>query len=121
MANPEYMWIWLRSTSNSCDGLYWGMRALEEYEKIFGRRPFSEIGEIRRDISPEELYRMVGVEYERTARHAREAGRNPATVACMIAELEKRLKVNEALDPGGKPEDLGASPPADGGREQQRR
>jgi 5-methylcytosine-specific restriction endonuclease McrA len=43
MENPRFMWIWIRAYATSFYDTFWISRGMEEFEKIFGRKPFSNI------------------------------------------------------------------------------
>jgi len=88
-ANPDYMWQWLRSNYAQCYDTYWHIRGLEEFERMFDRKPFEGITEY---ISEDNLKTAVGDEMQRAVIHGGEAGLNPATIACVVAELEKSLR-----------------------------
>jgi hypothetical protein len=40
VTDPEFMWIWIRSTCLPFYDTYWHWRAQQEFQLIFGRRPF---------------------------------------------------------------------------------
>src|SRR5204862_5768142 len=55
--NPKYMWLWLRATCISFYDTYWTQRGIEEFEKMFGRKPFSNLDESK--VSPNEAFGLL--------------------------------------------------------------
>ncbi|MDT7786730.1 MAG: hypothetical protein QOF58_5149 [Pseudonocardiales bacterium] len=86
--DPQYMWRWLRATrAKSCD-TYWTIRGWEEFEVMFGRKPlacFTDAGDLTT-----ECRELAADEFAKTVDRFGE-GLNPSTIACMIAEIEKKL------------------------------
>src|SRR6185437_3016719 len=41
VSDPRFMWIWLRTTGVGFYDLYWTVRGSQEFEKMFGRKPFT--------------------------------------------------------------------------------
>jgi len=87
--NPQYMWIWLKASYGSFYDTYWTQRGLEEFERMFQRKPFSNLNEKQVDLN--EINELLGREIEKTTIHFGEGRLNPSTIACVIAELEKKL------------------------------
>src|SRR5262249_14409457 len=42
VADPSFMWVWLRAHAFPTYDSYWIVRGFAEFEKLFGRKPFSE-------------------------------------------------------------------------------
>jgi hypothetical protein len=40
VADPTFIWVWLRAHAVSFYGTYWQLRGWREYEFIYGRKPF---------------------------------------------------------------------------------
>ena len=87
-SNPEYMWIWLRANNAPMYDMYWTLRGFHEFERMFGRKPFEGAEE---DFSREEIEKVMRMEIRKTAVHGGEAGLNPSTIACVVAEMELRF------------------------------
>jgi hypothetical protein len=87
--NPKYMWVWLRATCSSLYDIYWTQRGFEEFEKMFGRKPFSELDESQ--ASTNEAVELLRDELRNTTIHYGEGRLNPSTIACVIAEIEEKL------------------------------
>ena len=93
--NPKYMWIWLRATCGSFYDMYWTRRGLEEFERMFRRKPFSDLDESK--VNPDEAIEWLRAELRKTTIHYGEGRLNPSTIACVIAEVEEKLmQMNEA-------------------------
>ncbi|MCP2331785.1 hypothetical protein [Actinoalloteichus caeruleus] len=73
---------------------YWTYRAYEEFETMFGRKPFSWVVGTS-TLDEEELhdqYRtLFRSEYDRVVTHFGQGRLNPATLACLIAEIERAI------------------------------
>lgn len=85
IANPKYMWIWLRATCVPFYDMFIYAEAFLEFERLFGRQPFH--GCSKREIS--ELFCDVDDIYRSTVIHFGEGRTNAATLACIIAEIEE--------------------------------
>ncbi len=91
--DPQYMWRWLRATGVSSPDTYWTMRGWEEFEVIFGRKPleiFREAGVDHHSLKAE-CRALAADEFAKTVVHFGEGRLNPSTIACVIAEIEKKL------------------------------
>ena len=88
-SNPRYMWVWLRADNFPFYDCYWTHRGVKEFERMFGRQPFSELDQ---DIVDEgEVPNLLREEIEKASYHFGQAHLNPVTLACVIADLEERL------------------------------
>lgn len=87
--NPKYMWAWLRATCVPFYDMYWTQRGMEEFEKVFRRKPFSNLDESK--VSLGEVLELLRDEFDKTTVHWGEGRLNPSTIACVIAEIEERL------------------------------
>ena len=87
IADPRYMWIWLRANAFPFydSSLYY--RAVIEFEHMFGRRPFEGLTEDQLRSAREEVKRIIGS----TIVHWGEGRRNPVTLACIFARTEEVL------------------------------
>ena len=91
-SNPEYIWIWLRKNQVDFYDTYWTLRGIEEFERMFGRKPFEDS---ESEIPSSELKKALREEVNKAIVHGGEAGLNPATIACIMAEMEQRISEQE--------------------------
>ncbi len=83
------MWLWIESTAVPVHDTYWTYGVIEEFERIFGRKPFENMLE---DASLLESARaLMRAEYQNVIVHYGEGRLNAATSACVIAEIERNL------------------------------
>jgi len=83
------MWIWLRTTYVGVYDSYWTVRGVQEFEKMFGRKPFTAPGFERLPV--EELLAAMESEMKRAIVHFGEGRMNPSTIASIMALLEERF------------------------------
>jgi len=96
--DPSFMWFWLRSRAVPFYDTEWIISGLEEYQRLFGKRPFSGPNPI--DVS--ELKRMIKKFREQAIIHFGEGRPNPSTLAWVIAKIEDEAAVHPASpSPGG--------------------
>lgn len=89
IADPKYMWIWLEAYRTSLYDTFWTNRGIEEFEKMFGHKPFDKINE---DIvSIERLRSLINKAMESTIIHFGEGRLNPSTIACILHQVENTL------------------------------
>lgn len=91
--DPQYLWRWLRATSAAFDDTYWTIRGWAEFEVIFGRKPlecFKEAAVDHRALNAE-CRELTADEFAKTVIHFGESKLNPSTIACVIAEVERKL------------------------------
>lgn len=86
VADPEFMWTWLRAHAVSFYGTYWQERGFREYEFIFRRKPFAGVKD------PELLMPRVRAALEnyikQVGTHWGQGKHNPATVAWLLRQVE---------------------------------
>lgn len=87
VADARFMWIWLRSTCVPIYDRYWTERGLQEFEKMFGRKPFATL---EFDGLPEEQTRAL-LRKEKVTIHFGEGRLNPSTIACLFALVEEQV------------------------------
>ena len=87
MADPRYMWIWLRANAFPLYNSSLYFRAVIEFEHMFGRKPFPGM----RCSEFKDLDEQIAEIADSAVIHWGEGRRNPATIACMFAMLEERL------------------------------
>jgi len=89
VADPRFMWIWLRATSVPLYDTFWTERGFEEFERMFGRKPF--VNSAFDELTEGELRILLREQIKRTAIHLGEGRPNPSTMACVIALIEERV------------------------------
>lgn len=87
------MWIWLRNTCVPFYDTYWTQRGFDEFEKMFKRKPFSNLDTAK--INIDEVNKILSVEMEKASWHFGEGRLNPSTIACVIAEVENIFKAKQ--------------------------
>jgi 5-methylcytosine-specific restriction endonuclease McrA len=93
--DPPFMWLWLRSRSVSLYDTAWIIRGLEEFERIFKRKPFD--GMELASIFP--VFRRSLEKFRRKAIiHFGEGRLNPATVAWVISQIESDISQQPVQD-----------------------
>jgi HNH endonuclease len=89
VADPSFMWIWLRAACVPFYDTYWTIRGTFEFEQMFGRRPFTELNLSKEQLKIAES--LLREEMQNTAIHFGEGRMNPSTMACVLAKVEERL------------------------------
>ncbi len=89
VSDPRFMWIWLRTTGMEFYDLYWTVRGSQEFEKMFGRKPFTSPEFAR--LSKEEVLAAMGSEMRKTTVHFGDGRLNPSTIASIMALIEERF------------------------------
>jgi hypothetical protein len=97
--DPRYMWRWLRATNVPLYETYWTIRGFEEFEVMFGRRPLEFILKAGVDghALTADFKESLDGEFEKAVIHFGEGRLNPSTIACVIAEAEKKLADRHGL------------------------
>ncbi len=84
--DPDYMWVWLRAHAVPFYGMYWYQRGLQEYEFVYGKKPFSLIE------NPEELMPKIQSAMRKyirgTSTHWGQGKINPSTMAWVLHKVE---------------------------------
>ena len=89
VADERFMWLWLRAGCVPFYDTYWTLRGYFEFEQMFGRLPFCEIG-----LSEDQFNRVDELLKEEDAKatiHFGEGLLNPSTLACIMALIEERI------------------------------
>lgn len=77
VADPDFMWVWLRAHAVPLYGTYWQQRGYREYEFIFGEKPFTGLNHTK------ELMQKVSTTLEKifpkTSTHWGQGKINPST------------------------------------------
>ena len=89
VSDPRFMWMWLRATSVSFYEHYWSIRGIQEFEVIFGRKPFSTPA--FRHVDQDLMEAAVGEAMEKATVHFGEGRMNPSTIASVYALVEEAL------------------------------
>lgn len=89
VADPRFMWIWLRATCVSFYDTYWSIRGYFEFEQMFGRLPFTGLGLNEAQLQLAET--LLREEMQNTTIHFGEGRMNPSTIACVLAKVEEKL------------------------------
>lgn len=84
VADPDFMWIWLRAHAVPVYGSYWQARGLKEYEFIFGEKLQSKI--LNPDKFIEQLPSILKELFPKTSTHWGQGKINPATWAWVMRQ-----------------------------------
>jgi hypothetical protein len=90
VSDPSYMWLWLRSHAVPFYDTYWTLRAVEEFEKLHQRKPFSLIDS--NGLEVETLTRLINSYVRQVCVHFGEVRLNPSTLAWIILQIETSLR-----------------------------
>jgi hypothetical protein len=86
VADPSFMWTWLRAHASSFYGEYWYDRGFREYEFIYGVKPFAEVQDASALLPL--LHTAIRKYVRQTTIHWGQGKPNPATVAWLIRQVE---------------------------------
>lgn len=89
ISDSRFMWIWLRSTCVPFYDTYWSIRASFEFEQMFGRLPFRDIGLNEKQLQLVEQFMME--EIKDITIHFGEGRVNLSTIACIFAKVEEKF------------------------------
>jgi HNH endonuclease len=96
--DPSFIWFWLRSRAVPLYDTEWIISGLEEYQRLFGKRPFS--GPNPPNVS--ELKHVFRKFREQAIIYFGEGRPNPSTFAWVIAKMEDEAGAHLASpSPGG--------------------
>ena len=87
--DARMMWIWLRSTCVPFYETFLVARGLEEFARMFGRLPFTNLSPAA--LQSSEFTQTLDEEINSTIGHNGQGRRNPATLACIYARTEERM------------------------------
>lgn len=90
VADPEFMWTWLRAHATSLYGTYWYNRGLREYEFIYGVKPLVGIGDPEKLLP--RLHAAVEKYIKQTSTHWGQGKINPATIAWLLRQVEQEAR-----------------------------
>ena len=92
VADPDFMWVWLRAHAVSFYGTYWQVRGEWEYEFIYGEKPFANLAH-----SAELLQEVKGILAElfsKASTHWGQGKLNPATWAWIMRQADLKARSN---------------------------
>jgi hypothetical protein len=90
VADPEFMWKWLRAHAASSYGTYWYQRGLQEYEFIFGKKPFAEVSNASSVAA--KFHTAIARYIKQTSTHWGQGKMNPATMAWLLWQVEQEAQ-----------------------------
>ena len=98
VADPEFMWTWLRAHAVPFYGTYWQERGVREYELIYGEKPFSGMENVDDAFkSSRELFMEI---LRKTSTHWGQGKPNPATWAWVFRQVDQKLRRDAQLFKG---------------------
>ncbi|PHR90792.1 MAG: HNH endonuclease [Blastopirellula sp.] len=89
IADPRFMWIWLRAHRAFFYDTYWSQRGAEEFRKMFGRNPFKCVD--LNHVDENQVQNLLKDEIQKAIVHFGEGRMNPSTIACIIYSIEEQL------------------------------
>ena len=90
VADPAFMWPWLRAHAVAFYGTYWYTRGIHEYEFIYGEKPFVGVQDAA-SLLPRVCV-AVHKYVKQTSRHWGQGMPNPATIAWLIRQVEMEAR-----------------------------
>lgn len=91
--DARFMWKWIRATRVPFYDTYWSWRARQEFETMFGRKPFQNLNS---EIFDHERWQaLVDEQIEKAINHYGDAKYNASTWACLYALMEEKLMDSE--------------------------
>jgi hypothetical protein len=79
----------MRTTCVPFYDLYWTTRGVEEFEKMFGRKPFSTLDFDQ--VSEKDALELLRQEIKKATIHFGQGRMNPSTIASIFALIEERV------------------------------
>ena len=90
VADPAFMWAWLRAHAVPFYGTYWQQRGIREYELIFGEKPF--VGLSHSDELMERVKAVLKELFSRTSTHWGQGKINPSTWAWVMRQVDQTAR-----------------------------
>jgi hypothetical protein len=90
VADPEFMWVWLRAHAALFYGTYWRERGVREYQFIFGEQPFA--GLARTDDLMQKVAATLKELFGRTSTHWGQGKINPSTWAWVLRQVDRAAR-----------------------------
>jgi HNH endonuclease len=94
VADPDFMWIWLRAHAVTHYGTYWQRRGIREYELIFGEKPFQGIDDPEAALEQSRIL-LEGL-FHKTSTHWGQGKPNPSTWAWVYRQVDQALRTKSA-------------------------
>jgi hypothetical protein len=88
VSDPTFMWVWLRRYAVTFYDTDWIVRGFEEFERIFGRKPFANV---KQEFPEPLIFAEVRKYREKAIIHFGEGRPNPSTMAWIFSQIEKDL------------------------------
>ena len=91
VADPEFMWVWLRAHAVSFYSTYWQERGIWEYEFIFGEKPFAGLPH-----TDELMQRVIATLRDLiacTSTHWSQGKINPSTWAWVLRQVDRTARM----------------------------
>lgn len=89
VADTRMMWICLRTSCVPFYDMYWTTRGVEEFQQMFGRRPFEGPGFA--EVTEERGLALLREEIRKATIHFGEGRMNPSTIASIFGLIEERI------------------------------
>jgi len=89
VADPRFMWTWLRAHGTALYGTYWIDRGYHEFEFIFKRKPFSSLTDAEKDTAA--VYELLGPHMKKCSWHFGDPRFNPSTIAWVLLQVENEI------------------------------
>jgi hypothetical protein len=86
VSDPSFIWLWLRAHATPFYDTYNITRGFEEFEKLFGRKPFGG----KENLPLEKIELAMQKHMQRTCHHFGEH-LNASTVAWLLAQVEQEV------------------------------
>jgi hypothetical protein len=99
VADPEFIWTWLRAHAAGFYGTYWYDRGFREYEFIFRSKPLNGIESS--DVPESKIQAAICKYMPQTSTHWGQGKPNPATMAWLIRQVIQELVDNAESDRAG--------------------
>ncbi|MCE8012977.1 HNH endonuclease [Halomonas daqingensis] len=90
VADPDFMWVWLRAHAVPFYGTYWQERGFKEYELVFGEKPFSGLSNTDELMS--KVLKVLKELLENTSTHWGQGKINPATWAWVLRQVDQQAR-----------------------------
>lgn len=85
--NENFMWDWIKATKAPFYDMFWSLRGVEEYKKMYGKEPFQDL----KPTNFKKIKPAIKKALEDSSFHYGEGGFNPSTLAGVIKMIEENL------------------------------
>jgi ribosomal protein L37E len=86
--DPSFIWRWLRAHAVPLYDTYWTIRGMDEFERLFKRKPFADISD---GFSDDKMKEILSTHMRDVVHHFGEGRLNPATIAWILARVEQQI------------------------------